>query len=146
MEAEGIDVDKYDFQGKLDDAFAKDEQKDEAACSSKDVQQTSGKVEEQQKSLSSSTAMDMNTLLAAMSQMSSEISSQLQVQGTRISSQLDEKITQLQENLFKNNSELRERQIKSRNDKIKSKRLLRKNRTKPKLRWMSLKIVSGVCC
>ncbi|XP_017477042.1 PREDICTED: uncharacterized protein LOC108367031 isoform X2 [Rhagoletis zephyria] len=119
MEAEGIDLDKYDFQGKPDDTSAKDEQKDEAACSSMDVHQTSGRFEEQKKAPSSSTAMDMNTLLAAMSQMSSQISSQLQMQETRLSSQLEAQKTYML-NLFKDNAELRERQdkIEERQDKI----------------------------
>ncbi|XP_036345942.1 SAFB-like transcription modulator [Rhagoletis pomonella] len=95
MEKEGIDVDKYDFPREDDTTSTKDEQKDEADCSSKGLQQTAGKVEEQQNAPSSSTGMDMNTLLAAMSQMmqeqrshlSSDVSSQMQALGTRISSE-----------------------------------------------------------
>ncbi|XP_017470752.1 PREDICTED: uncharacterized protein LOC108362321 [Rhagoletis zephyria] len=131
MEKEGIDVDKHDFHREDDEASLKDKDKEEVAGSSNDVEQTSAKLEEQGKAPCASTAIDMNMLLGAISQ----ISSQLQVQETRMSSQLDEKITQLQENLFKNNSELRERQ-----DKIEERQ---DNRTKSKLRWMSLKIVSG---
>ncbi|XP_017462840.1 PREDICTED: SAFB-like transcription modulator [Rhagoletis zephyria] len=127
MEKEGIDVDKHDFHRRDDEASLKDKDKEEVAGSSNDVEQTSAKLEEQGKAPCASTAIDMNMLLGAISQISSQLqvqetrmSSQLEAQKTYMSSQLDEKITQLQENLFKDNAELRERQdkIEERQDKI----------------------------
>ncbi|XP_036318177.1 uncharacterized protein LOC118733081 [Rhagoletis pomonella] len=78
MEKEGIDVDKHDFHREDDEASLNDKDKEEVAGSSNDVEQTSAKLEEQGKAPCASTAIDMNMLLGAISQ----ISSQLQVQET----------------------------------------------------------------
>lgn len=82
METVEVDLSQYEFHREYEKTYPTDGGKEDAADSAKNLEQPSKNVEEK-----ASTGVDMNALLAALSQMNPNFSSHLQDQKANISSQ-----------------------------------------------------------